>query len=260
MLDVRAGIRLSLLLALVMLPGGNAARAQPQTLSPAESSRLFQVFLLSPQFRAYLAEQVVKTEPPASLAECNRMTARLDLDAHRVFIDVPIAMAKGANAPVGGIWRHQIPVDRCGTMVRRTLLVQAQADGKLRAIQLLPGETIANVQLQIDALRAAVHQVAARTGCKASVRVTDTKVEQPFDEGRWTEVWTFSACGARTQRVVQFSPPASGPGTIYTVGDDPARAPSALPGDKTAKPVPASPARAKPAPAASELPKEDSTR
>ncbi len=211
--------------AFLASPGSVRGQASGGAPSAAEAIEMIRAFLASDVYRANLTTQIRDLEPPVLLAVCDKLTPDFDPAKHRITVLSQLTMDPGLGMPVAGAWSSSVPVDRCGSEVRRTIMVQAVGKGQFRFAALLPGDTLANAKLQGDALRAAVPGVAAQMGCKDqdTVRVIDTAIaEKPVDRV-WTETWTFAGCNMTQQRPVRFSPSPAGQGMVdFTIGE-PAR-------------------------------------
>lgn len=208
--------------AALAVPGTVHAQASGSAPSPAEAVEMIRAFLDSDVYRENLTTQIRALEPPVLLAVCDKLTPNFDPSKHRITVLSPLTMDPGLRMPAAGSWSSSVPVDRCGSEVRRTILVQAVGKGQFRFAALLPGDTLATAKLQGDMLRAAVPAVAADMGCKEmdTVRVIDTAIaEKPVDRA-WTETWTFAGCNMTQLRPVRFSPSPAGQGAVdFTIGD-----------------------------------------
>jgi hypothetical protein len=219
---VRHGLAAVVAAGVLALPGAVLGQASGGAPTPAQAVEMIRAFLASDVYRENLTTQIRDLEPPVLLALCDKLTPDFDPAKHRITVLSEFTMDSGLRLPVAGSWSSSVPVDRCGSEVRRTILVQAVGKGQFRFAALLPGDTLANAKLQGDTLRAAAPVVAAEMGCKEPVRVIDTVIaEKPVDRA-WTETWTFAGCSMTQQRPVRFSP--SGQGMDFVVGDPPSGA------------------------------------
>jgi hypothetical protein len=128
----------------------------------------------------------------------------------------------GKDAPVGGAWKDQLAVDRCGSQVLHNVLVEATKDGAHVGL-LMPGETGAPVAMQAGVVQAVAEVALKASGCKDPskfIPVDTTKHEllEPMkadDKGRlitgkWDEVWTTRACGKTEPVLVTFTADGKG--------------------------------------------------
>lgn len=110
-------------------------------------------------------------------------------------------------------WIERYTVD-CGQKVRRALFWFREGQNA-KATPMAPGESIADVPLQVDAIGVskATAAQAAPNDCK-EMRLIDTAVtEQPSDGPKWKERWTYQACGAVVPVDIDFTPAPDG-GTL----------------------------------------------
>ena len=216
---VRHGLAGVVAVAVLSVPGAVLGQASGEPLSPAQGVEMIRAFLDSDVYREHLTTEIRELEPPVLLALCDKLTPDFNPAKHRITMLGQLTMDAGLRMPAAGSWSSSVPVDRCGSEVRRTILVEAVGKGQFRFAPLLPGDTLANAKLQGDTLRAAIPAIAAQMNCKDTVRVIDTAVtEKPVDRA-WTEAWTFAGCNMTQQRPVRFSPSPAGQGIDFTVGD-----------------------------------------
>lgn len=129
----------------------------------------------------------------------------------------------GSGKLTGGAWLQSVIATGCGTLKQLNILTSAQQDGTLRRIGLLPGTTIADPQLQRDAVQFAMAGVVQLMSpdCRREARVVETRfVEfegpplstvQPVRVARsWREDWTVEGCGKRVVVPVHFIPDPTG--------------------------------------------------
>jgi hypothetical protein len=129
----------------------------------------------------------------------------------------------GSGKLIGGAWLQSVIATGCGTLRQLNILTSAQQDGTLRRIALLPGTTIADPQLQRDAVKFAMAGVGQLMppDCLREARVVETRfiefeglplsTVQPVRAARsWREDWTVEGCGKRVVVPVHFIPDPSG--------------------------------------------------
>jgi hypothetical protein len=117
----------------------------------------------------------------------------------------------------GAMWIERFNVE-CKEPLTRTLLVLMK-DNKPRAMPLLPGTTVADPSLQVDASN--IVTTAALTRAKKNCEdagISDTEVTKapPEGGGPWTERWTVITCNEPQEIDVNFTPSAQG-GTDISV-------------------------------------------
>lgn len=112
-------------------------------------------------------------------------------------------------------WVEKFILD-CKPRAQRNFLAILE-NGQPRMIELLPGATVADPQLQRDAFRgsgAAVVTVRPQ-GCDHQW-VTETRPVSDHKSGEpWTERWIYDLCGTKAEVEMTFTPAADG-GTDWT--------------------------------------------
>lgn len=124
----------------------------------------------------------------------------------------PIEMSDGGERPASGAWRLGYAAQRCGTAKRFNALYIVRDGGVPSAQALVPGATIAGVQLMIDTIKiAAPALLAVAKDCK-DLRVADTRLAQPVTQlgVPWREEWQFLRCGETIDVPINFVPTADG--------------------------------------------------
>ncbi len=115
------------------------------------------------------------------------------------------------------MWIERYRVD-CEKELHRAILMLVK-DGEIQAVSLVPGTTIADPQLQVDAGNFVRTAALTRSGEDCSeATVTDSEVvEEPAAPGKpWKERWTAHACGNVYEINVDFTP-SEGGGTDISV-------------------------------------------
>jgi len=120
-------------------------------------------------------------------------------------------------APRAISWVERYAVE-CEPRVRRNLMLFLENE-KSRAIELLPGETKADPQLQRDSVGAAklAAHAANPPGCEKSW-VTDTREIEPYKgaDTPWLERWTLDLCGKNAEVEMTFTPTGGNTGTDFS--------------------------------------------
>jgi hypothetical protein len=134
-----------------------------------------------------------------------------------------------AGAPVAGEWREGIVASGCGPAIRLNVLTKVTAPSTLATGALLPGETIADPELQnaaqFYALRAAggLPKTCPEAFVANTAFVAFAPTEQPLTPGRenttpWREVWTLDLCRAVKRVTLDFVPSAQGVSVAAKLG------------------------------------------
>jgi hypothetical protein len=121
------------------------------------------------------------------------------------------------GAPVAGEWREGIVASGCGPAIRLNVLTKITAPSTLATGALLPGETIADPDLQnaaqFQALKAAgglpktCHQAyVANTAFAGFAR----SASAGQDVAPWREIWTLHICRAVKRVALDFTPSGQG--------------------------------------------------
>ena len=145
-------------------------------------------------------------------------------------ITEPIVFDKKDGPPVGGAWNVKFTANRCENAKIYNLQMTAKKDGAVDVALLIPGTTIASVNLQRDASKM-VHEAADYSGhlpkdCEDKF-IFDTKVTQTpgrqVVEGRvfedaWIENWTVRGCGVDVVVPIMFAPDPAMGATRFGVG------------------------------------------
>ena len=111
-----------------------------------------------------------------------------------------------------GIWQIRYDVTVCQQNRRRTALFQVKNGENLSIISLLPGDTLADMNLQADTRRSLFLSGAKLApNCKTPF-VTQTQVTQrpqtPNDA--WQEIWTADFCNKKIAQTIDFTPNSDG--------------------------------------------------
>lgn len=184
----------------------------------------------TPDAAALQAEtlSLMKEAAPQEGWNCTPATVTLDevkpATASRIVVDG----VRGGKVRNG--WTAYAKVAECPAADTTRLLILSMADGRLLVRMMGKGESIADVSLILDTLRAANLAAfrlfsAADASCKADdLKVASTRVESRGADlgpdfygvrfkGGWRELWTYSACGRRAELPVEFT--ADGQGGAY---------------------------------------------
>ena len=122
----------------------------------------------------------------------------------------PPQFAKDAKQPTDGFWGERVELDRCGTKGAQT--VYFQASEKIDVAPGVPGRTLANLYLQVDAGKAVIDaDLVKEKTCRAREILDSAVVTPPSGPGsRWVERWSVIACGTTRTHDVTFTPKPDG--------------------------------------------------
>ena len=113
-----------------------------------------------------------------------------------------------ARTDIAWVERYEVACDE--TLRRAALMILD--DGKIEALPLLPGATIADPSLQVDAANIITTAALTRgTNECNEAAITDTALtEKPRVGQPWKERWSVSTCGDLQKVDVVFTPSAEG--------------------------------------------------
>lgn len=119
-------------------------------------------------------------------------------------------------APTDVAWVERYEIACRGTVHRAALMILD--DGKIEAMPLLAGSTIADPSLQVDAATIVTAAALAREANECDqATITDTELTDKPQAGRpWKERWSVNTCGDVQKVDVVFTPSAQG-GTDISV-------------------------------------------
>jgi hypothetical protein len=198
----------AIIVALATVAGASAAFAIPHYIeaSPDELTAAFGAdvakYVFSDELTATRTSLIAPTLPPD--AGCGK--------------DPKMKLTNVVPYGTGGaMWVERFNVE-CKEPLTRTLLVLMK-DNKPQAMPLLPGKTVADPSLQVDASN--IVTTAALTRAKENCEdagISDTEVTKapPDGGGAWAERWTVITCDELQKIDVNFTPSAQG-GTDISV-------------------------------------------
>jgi hypothetical protein len=120
------------------------------------------------------------------------------------------------GAPVSGEWREGIVVSGCGPALRLNVLTKVTAPSTLATGALLPGETIADPDLQNAAQFEAVKAAGGLPKACSDAYVANTAfagfaaTAAGQEAAPWREIWTLHLCRVVKRVTVDFVPSAQG--------------------------------------------------
>jgi len=110
--------------------------------------------------------------------------------------------------PQTGQWTEQIKIDSCGVTVEQTVFAVVNVKEGLLIIAGMPGQTIADLQLQTEvsiALGLLERQQAQKSKCRERPTTMTELTTPPLTGGSWEERWVYQSCGAVRKYKVAFS-------------------------------------------------------
>jgi hypothetical protein len=173
----------------------------------------FQAFVRNSDAHKGLISKALAALPPTIFRRCPNLVSQ----GSKVTILKPISFEPG-GAPNAGAWKEAFPVAGCGNDTTLNFFFNASKGGKVDTFIGLPGATIADPLLQKDAMTEAL-AAAARPETKDCKSLDVINTEYLRETGApvkgskgppWDELWTFSACAAKVQVTVHFTPDPTG--------------------------------------------------
>ncbi len=152
-------------------------------------------------------------------AEVTRGCPAVTTDTSSIRVMKPVSFARNGR-PVDGAWKQSLLQAACRGGTILNFLFTANADQSMRTLILVPGDGIAEPQLQVQAFRAAVASVQGASATCQAFHVLNTKFEA-FDHSKapgpdpapgdkaeipWRETWTLGGCGAAWDVPLLFTP------------------------------------------------------
>jgi hypothetical protein len=88
--------------------------------------------------------------------------------------------------------------------------------GPYHIILVTPGQTLANLETQLDVQRTLYGTVTPKDQCADEAMISDTVViEPPTKTAKWTEIWTAQTCGVSSRFRISFT--GDGSGVTYSI-------------------------------------------
>lgn len=144
-------------------------------------------------------------------------------DRLNITVVEPLVTQDDAQFPSAGIWRDQLAVTRCGVRHVHNLRFDAREQAAPKPMVLVPGQSMASAQLQVDTmapLAALVNRRPNSTERCDDTQVRDTTAPVGLDGGvpnysqGWVETWTIRSCGKLHRVPVTFRSNSDGSTTI----------------------------------------------
>jgi hypothetical protein len=182
----RRNLLASLVLLALMPPADIGA-------APTAEEAGLAAYMAAPEFKTNLAAALIAAEPKRLKASCQTYSV---ISANEVTIVEPPVFEADGKRMTSGSWIVVAHLDRCGTDVRRRMLLRMD-DHWIKTYPLLPGDFRGNLKLEIDARGLLSAALAAKGHCAdaKSIEVLDVVNKQPPDDKGWSETWNVDACG-----------------------------------------------------------------
>ena len=194
------------LLALTTLP----AAAQQQLQRPSADVQKLGEFIRSREHLAQVGAAITAFEPAPLAARC------ADVKPVRGRAWLPLeepTFDSGARAPKNAEWQETWEVTVCGQPGVRSVGFRARPGQGIVPLPMFPGESLANLRLQLDAGQLALTNFAsAALRCNSRMQIIGSAVTNSTDQARgsWTERWTVAGCDRTADIDVRFSPGPTG--------------------------------------------------
>lgn len=201
---------------------GAPAGMQPMDANELKALERFNDYRKSKEHMA-LVQRALKDGEVFRKGTCKKMPVK----EGRMAEALGIKFGDKGNMPVGGEWREQWMIDRCGTEVIHNVVFRARPNGQPPVyVVLQPGDSALPPNLQEGVSKIVMAEAAAKvTDCakklmredgSASAIVLNTKFGETLDPGRrdkngvivgskWNETWTVNACGQMKSVKISFS-------------------------------------------------------
>ena len=177
-------------------------------------------YLNSAGYRAYLDKIVAMTEPEPLKGACNDLRI-VDATEHFRVTEPTFSREGGGLNVETGAWVTRMVVDRCGTEVKRRVLVRATGGNQLESVRLFPGDFRGDLTLERDVTTIVLVGFSAMAKCDGvnNVHVLDIKSLADAAPASWSELWTVNACGTVFTGQMQYSRSPDKPGIHFELGD-----------------------------------------
>lgn len=117
-----------------------------------------------------------------------------------------------------GVWQMRYTVNACNQLRKRTALFSVQNGENLKITSLLPGETLADIDLQADARQSFfMSAIKIAPNCnKPFITHTQVTQEPTGKDSPWKEAWTANFCGEKIVQTIAFQPNNAGTSFVMT--------------------------------------------
>jgi hypothetical protein len=199
--------------------GAGVAAQTPQQLEASGISPQFAQYLQSKSNRDVIA-QVIRMQAGRYPGGCTNIAIDPKFN-----VLVIARVQSEAQRFTAGAWKETVRATACGKSRVHNVHTFVRPDGNLQRSPMLPGSTLADIRLQVDAARMVYATVGthARDCPPTRYFIEDTRFLRrdttPIPNAKagpnaraWDEEWTASACGRPLQLIVRFTPDATGTG------------------------------------------------
>ena len=180
----------------------------------ASVNRLLE-YASSPEYFSSIGD-VVKGGEDDIAPDCkpHQLAGRVGL----VVLAIPAFSAEGKL--LSGRWKDRVKVDRCGKEIIHNVLVDVRPGQNPMIGLLLPGDTGATPEMQErgEVVKKAIDAAMTGASCtdSSTLIISDTQPDKVLSavavdksghitSGRWSEIWSFRACGKATPVSVEFN-------------------------------------------------------
>lgn len=190
-------------------PASQPPSNQPRA-TPADIQRLGE-FILTPGHLTAVAAAITAFEPTALAASCKDVKPVKGRSWQP--IEDPV-FERFSKAPTNALWQESWEVNVCGTPGVRNLGFVARPGQGVVPLPMFPGDSLADLTLQVAAGQMALDTVAPGTlGCgEGKIQVINSTVTNraTFARGQWSERWAVAGCGRTADIDVDFTPGPNG--------------------------------------------------
>ena len=189
---------------------------QAVTVSVEQPIAVLLGYLNSAGYRAYLDKVVATTEPEPLKGACNDLRI-VRADEHFKVADPTFSREGGGLNVETGAWITRMVVDRCGTEVKRRILVRATGGNQRESVRLLPGDFRGDLTLERDVTTIVLAGFASVAKCDGVDKIYVLDIKSLTDRGpvSWSELWTVNACGTVFTGEMQYSTSPDKPGVHF---------------------------------------------
>lgn len=205
---------------------------QAQQGDQAQTAR-FKAFLGSRHYKRLLLQVIAKKDLVLNRA-CTTGSFMIEMEAST--LNTAVEMPEGADWPAKGTWSQKFKVTRCDLTTIENVIVISQNGQQPQVGLLIPGETVASMELMRDAMQGVIPAAYAEAGnrgkknCK-NIRVMDSTLRDrasivaELKQGRrvtqWFEDWIVDACGEEITVYLRFHWDDGKQGTVFNVRNAP---------------------------------------
>jgi hypothetical protein len=217
------------MLCLVLASQEGCAETAVSGTGIAQGSRIFRYIVSEPQLQAMFIQGRRQDTRLRLQTDCE---TDMQVRPRTLILLDTIDLPDDRTDPVKGSWQVRYELTRCGeTKLYNVVLTADPEGGKPKVTAFFPGDSIASLRLQRDALLPTVTLANRHAGPAACPRVEQIViadmqvVDRPHRiveggqtyENVWTENWTLEVCGRAVVAHMRFVPTTRDGGTDWTV-------------------------------------------